>query len=328
MLASVVHLLRGVKLNRLPFLTAATVAATLAAISPVACTSTTTSATAPSNSKCQVTAAAAPQQFTAAGGTGQLTITAARECAWSVDSLVGWVAVTGERSGNGSATLPFTVASNPAPAVRSADLLVDEVRLGVTQAAAACGFSLNRTSDTTHATGGTLSVDLTTLSGCNWSASSSVPWLTLSRSSGQASGRVDITVAENTGAARGARITLGGQDYTVEQAAATTTPPTPPTTPPPTSPPPTSPPPPPPPLPPTDPPGPVSLSGTVSGLSGSCPTLSFRVGGKDVATDRTTDFSGGKCRDLSNGDTVKVSGLVQSSGIVRATDVEITRNEK
>ncbi len=227
--------------------------------------------------------------------------------------------MSGERAGNGDATLTFTVASNPAPAIRSADLRVEDARLGVTQAAAACNFGLSRVSDSVGAAGGTLSVEITTLTGCGWSASSGATWLTLSRSSGQSSGSLQITVEVNTGAARSDNVTVGGHPYTITQAAGTT-PTTPPTSPPPTPPPPTP--------PPTDPPGPVSVSGTVSGLSGSCPSLRFRVDGRDVVTDRTTDFSrGNTCRNLSNGDTVRLSGLTQPSGPILASDVEITRNE-
>ena len=287
-----------------------------------ACTSTTTSATSPSSSKCQVSAAAAPQQFTAGGGTGQLTITAARDCSWSVNSPADWVAVSGERAGNGSATLPFTVTNNPVPAPRSAELVVDDVRVGVTQAAAACSYSLNRTSESVGAAGGTVSVDLATLPGCSWSASSSASWLSLSRSSGQSSGSLQITVEVNTGAARTGSVTVGGVVYTVGQAAAITTTPTPlPTPPSPPTPPPTT------PAPPV-PPGPVSLSGLVSALSGSCPSLSFSVDGRSVITDANTDFSRRRCRDMSNGDTVQVSGLIQESGLVLATNVEITRDDR
>lgn len=334
-LASTVHLPHAVKLNSLCRSAVPCAAAIVAALSLAACTSTTTSATAPSSSKCQVDASAAPLQFSAGGGSGQLTISAARDCTWSVTLPVDWVAVNGARAGNGDATLAFTVASNPVPAARSADLVVEDVRLGVTQAAAACTYRLNRTGDSIGAAGGMLGVDITTLTGCTWSTSSSSSWLSVSRATGQSSGTVTIGVEANTGAARTGSVTLGGVTFTVDQAAGVTTPPTtpPPTTPPPTNPPPTNPPPtePPPtdPPPPPPPPAPVSLSGTVSGLSGSCPSVRFTVGGRDVVTDGSTDFArGDRCRDLSNRDTIRMSGLTQTTGAVLATDIEITRDER
>ncbi len=56
--------------------------------------------------------------------------------------------------------------------------------------------------------------------------------------------------------------------------------------------------------------------------------MQFRVDGRDVTTDNSTDFARkSRCRNLSNGDTVTLSGLVQSSGVVLATDLEITRGD-
>ena len=67
------------------------------------------------------------------------------------------------------------------------------------------------------------------------------------------------------------------------------------------------------------------MSGKVSAVSGSGPSLRFRVGGRDVATDAATDYKRGKCRDLSDGDSVKVSGVIQLSGVAIATNVEFNR---
>jgi hypothetical protein len=72
----------------------------------------------------------------------------------------------------------------------------------------------------------------------------------------------------------------------------------------------------------------VSLNGAVSGLSGSCPNLRFTVTGTAVATDNHTDYTKGRCRDLSNGDTVTVTGTQQANGIVDADTVEINKNAK
>ncbi len=47
-----------------------------------------------------------------------------------------------------------------------------------------------------------------------------------------------------------------------------------------------------------------------------------------MATDGSTDFNRGKCKDMSDGDTVTVTGLTQTSGAVLASTVEINRNDR
>jgi len=58
-------------------------------------------------------------------------------------------------------------------------------------------------------------------------------------------------------------------------------------------------------------------------LGGKCPSLTFVVGDTTVKTGDGTDFNGGKCKDLSTGDSVTVSGLSTSPGLINATAVEI-----
>jgi len=73
---------------------------------------------------------------------------------------------------------------------------------------------------------------------------------------------------------------------------------------------------------------PVSLSGLLSSLSGSCPNIRFTVGARLIAADKNTDYVRGGCKDVSNGDTVKADGTTQADGSVLATRIEITKNGK
>jgi hypothetical protein len=65
-------------------------------------------------------------------------------------------------------------------------------------------------------------------------------------------------------------------------------------------------------------PEPIDLSGRVSGLQGSCPSLTFTLQGRTVRTNGATDFKKGNCGKLDNGDSVEVDGLVQADGSVVA----------
>jgi hypothetical protein len=103
-----------------------------------------------------------------------------------------------------------------------------------------------------------------------------------------------MSAAANNGGARSAHMIVAGLSFTVAQGAAGTTPP-------------------------PAPPQTVQLSGTLSGLLGQCPTISFTVNSTSVFAVSSTAYSGGKCADLRNGRAVTVTGTVQADSRVLAT---------
>src|SRR5258706_252746 len=83
-----------------------------------------------------------------------------------------------------------------------------------------CTYSISATSASFTATGGSSSVNVTADTGCPWSASSSVGWLTTS-SSGSGNGTATYAVAANaTTSSRTGTLTIAGQTLTVTQDAA------------------------------------------------------------------------------------------------------------
>jgi hypothetical protein len=275
------------------------------------CTSsqTSTALTAPAIAKCQVQVGSATTAFTADGGKGTLAVATTRDCTWSVSTSASWVAVA-STSGQGEASVPYTVAANPVPISRAAEIAVSDATLQLNQAAAPCPFTVSPTSGSIGSAAGQLTVQLSTLAGCAWSATTDAPWLTIiAGASGNGNGAIGMSVAANTGPVRTAHMGAGNAVFTLTQGAAGSGPtPPPPTTPPPTTPPPT-----------TPPPQTVSLSGTISGLSGACPAISFTVSSTPVFAISSTGYSGGKCNDLKNGKTVTVTGTVQADRRVLAS---------
>jgi hypothetical protein len=73
------------------------------------------------------------------------------------------------------------------------------------------------------------------------------------------------------------------------------------------------------------PPTPVTLSGTIGGFGGTCPSLSLSVGTVYVRTDSATTFTGKSCDQIRSGDMVGVAGTRQSDGSVLATTVSANR---
>jgi hypothetical protein len=285
------------------------VACSLAGGAP-GCTSsqTSTAVTAPAVAKCQVQVGSTTTSFTADGGRGTLSIATTRDCVWSITTDAGWVSMTGS-GGQGDASVPYTVAANPVAVSRVAAINVSDASLQLNQAAAPCRYALSQSGTTIGAAGGSLSVQMNATTGCSWTAASDVAWVSVtSGASGSGVDTIGITIAANSGVARVGHVQAGGQVYTVSQTAASAPAPAP--TPTPT----------PPPAPP--PPQTTQLSGTLSGLSGKCPSVSFVVSSKTVTTSGATAFTGNACKDLKNGRSTSVTGAVQLNGTVLAAIVD------
>lgn len=89
-----------------------------------------------------------------------------------------------------------------------------------TPPAATCSFAVSSTALSVAGIGGTATFTVTTGSTCAWIVTSSAAFVSITSATSQTgSGTVNISVAENTGDARTATLTLGGQTVTVNQAA-------------------------------------------------------------------------------------------------------------
>ena len=86
----------------------------------------------------------------------------------------------------------------------------------------ACTYAISGTNANVPSGGTSGSFTITVSSNCNWTAVSSVPWITTT-SSGSGNGTISYSVAANTGGSRSGVITVGGQDFTISQAAAVST---------------------------------------------------------------------------------------------------------
>jgi hypothetical protein len=67
--------------------------------------------------------------------------------------------------------------------------------------------------------------------------------------------------------------------------------------------------------------GEFEIEGSLGGLKGTCPALTFGVNGFTVVTNSATTFEGAACTALKSGDKVKVNGTKQGDGSVLASRV-------
>ena len=86
-----------------------------------------------------------------------------------------------------------------------------------------CTYSASQPG-TFPAAGGNGTINVTTATNCSWSATSTVPWVTITAgSSGTGNGSVSFTVNNNTGVARAGTLTIAGRSVSISQDAAPVT---------------------------------------------------------------------------------------------------------
>ena len=71
----------------------------------------------------------------------------------------------------------------------------------------------------------------------------------------------------------------------------------------------------------------LAVDGTISGLMGACPAVTFMLGTTKVLTDSTTTFSDGTCQQLANGGKVEVKGSKQPDGSIKASELSLDRGD-
>jgi hypothetical protein len=290
--------------------------ASACALLPViaSCTSADTSLTTPTNSKCQVQVTTSAASYPHSGGSGTLAVSASRDCQWSATAAPTWVALTGKTSGQGDGVLRYTVAENPLPAPRSGAVVVSDEQVQLSQAGAPCRFSLSHNSGSIGPAGGQLTVEVATLAGCSWSATSRVPWISVaSGQRGAASGAVTLSVQVNSGGARSGAVGIADQTFIVAQTAHVPGPPSPPQpAPPPPSPPPAN---------------QVEFEGRVWFVWGRCPDVAIRIEGATVVTSASTAFNRGSCSDLSSGDRISGHGRRRTDGAIDAASIHFRKDD-
>jgi len=196
--------------------------ATVSAIGPGG-----TSASAASNAfeyqlPCSNAVSPTTASFGSSGGAASLTVTAPSGCGWTATSNASWLTIASGTSGSGSGTVNYTAAANPLIAPQTGTLTVAGQTVTVTQAAAACNYTVSPTSASPGSAGGAASVSVTAQSGCAWTAASNAAWITItSGASGGGNGTTNYTVAANTlTSSRTGTLTVAGQTVTVTQGAA------------------------------------------------------------------------------------------------------------
>lgn len=165
----------------------------------------------------------APEQLSpgAAEAAATITVTTTATCAWTAAANASWIAVTSGAGGTGPGSVQLTIAANTGSA-RTGTATIAGRTLTVNQASA-CSFAVAPETLAPTAAGGAERVDVTAAAGCAWTAASGASWIVVtSGATGTGDGRVDLSVAANTGPARTGAVTVAGRTVTVNQASGCT----------------------------------------------------------------------------------------------------------
>ena len=188
---------------------------------------------------CSYSLAAATQAAPAGGGSFAVTVTkASGSCTWTASSDASWITFNGASTGSDTGTLTYVAAPNPGTASRTGTVTVQwtggSAQVTVTQAGTpepgpvVCAFVVTPATQAVPIDGGSFTATVTTSgSGCSWTASVDVSWITItSGTSGTSTGSVAYSATPNPDStARVGTITVqwatGSASLTVTQAPVT-----------------------------------------------------------------------------------------------------------
>jgi hypothetical protein len=146
---------------------------------------------------CTYSVVPASQSVGERGGTFEVSLTTDPGCEWTATSAQSWISPT-PPSGSGSRLIDYSVAANTGSSERKGALVIATETVAVTQAAAACEFTLSAVSHTAGVNGGSLEFFVTTGSACAWSASTTAAWIQELSGGGPGSGKVTARVAPSS----------------------------------------------------------------------------------------------------------------------------------
>lgn len=161
-----------------------------------------------------------PRTASAPANGGSLSLAVTANCAWTAVSQVAWIQITGGATGNGSGAVTYTVSQNMDASPRGGAILINSEPFQVSQAGSTCDVSLSDTAFTIATEGGSGTIRVSSLAGCNWTVTASADWIRVVKNAGGGTGadEVTFTVGANPGSTeRRGTIVIGGKPVDIRQ---------------------------------------------------------------------------------------------------------------
>jgi Putative binding domain, N-terminal len=160
------------------------------------------------------------QSIGATGGPGtQVAVSTTSGCTWTATSNASWITVTSGASGSGNGNVNFNVAPNTGSSTRTGTLTIAGQTFTVSQDRLVCTYDISPNNESFEEQGGNGEpIAVSASPGCAWTATSSVPWITITSGlSGVGNGTVRFRVDRNHGNQRTGTMIIAGKTFTVTQ---------------------------------------------------------------------------------------------------------------
>ena len=169
---------------------------------------------------CSVSITPSGLAFAAAGGTGSVSVTAGDGCDWIASTRDDWITITEGGSGTGDGTVRYDVAPNTRERRRRGTVsIAGRIHTLVQAPPRGCPLTFAPTRVVIGAGGGEGTISVVTGDGCQWTATSSQPWVAVtSAANGTGSGLIQYRVDPNpSGRPRRARLRIGLRMFVIFQ---------------------------------------------------------------------------------------------------------------
>jgi uncharacterized repeat protein (TIGR01451 family) len=168
---------------------------------------------------CTYSISPASKAFTSSGGSSNVDVTAPSGCSWTAVSNAGWITITSGSSGNGNGSVNYSVSENTSTSARTGIISIEDKTFTVEQdPLPPCTYSISPTSKHFSYSGGNQVVTVdASRQDCNWTATESLSWVSLSKTSGTGDDIVKVTVSSNSGNSRSGKVTIAGKTFSVTQ---------------------------------------------------------------------------------------------------------------
>jgi hypothetical protein len=166
---------------------------------------------------CTYTLSLAVASLSAAAGQGSFSVVASfPDCAWTASTTSDWIHTTSAATGSGDVT--YLVDTNASPVARVGTIQVANQTFTITQAGAACTFSLSATGTNIDSApmSGSFGVS-SSFAECTWTASTTNAWVHITPNASAVSYSVETNA---TDLVRTGVILVQGQAFVIVQAAA------------------------------------------------------------------------------------------------------------
>ena len=162
-------------------------------------------------------AALIPDHASVPAGAGTYSFHISTACDYSATSNAGWIKIVSGASGTGESDIGYTVAANSSADARTGSITAGGLTFAVSQSGTSCSLSLNPTSASVPASGGTGVITVTATNSCRWDPTTDSSWIKFTYAVANGSGKVNYTVDPAAGVSRTGHIQILDQTFSIAQ---------------------------------------------------------------------------------------------------------------